>query len=235
MRVVLPATPCPWRIRPRQRGCQVNRLAAIAAGEHVEAVIHDSVLREKAGPGDPRLQPLVRLASRPCSDIRCPFPPGKVTSLIGPSGCGKSTLLRCVNRMNDLIDTRPDHGRHAAQRRFDLRHRRGRDRTPQADGDGVPETQSVSDEHLRERRLLAADRRRTKPAGAGRGLRAQPPRGRTLGRGQGPAARKRPEPVRRAAAAALHRPGHRQRAGSAVAGRTLLGPRSASPPARSKT
>ncbi|MCA9209130.1 MAG: phosphate ABC transporter ATP-binding protein, partial [Planctomycetales bacterium] len=23
----------------------------------------------------------------------------------GPSGCGKSTLLRCVNRMNDLIDT----------------------------------------------------------------------------------------------------------------------------------
>jgi phosphate transport system ATP-binding protein len=28
-----------------------------------------------------------------------------VTSLIGPSGCGKSTLLRCVNRMNDLIDT----------------------------------------------------------------------------------------------------------------------------------
>jgi len=30
---------------------------------------------------------------------------GKVTALIGPSGCGKSTLLRCVNRMNDLIDS----------------------------------------------------------------------------------------------------------------------------------
>ncbi|MCA9212794.1 MAG: phosphate ABC transporter ATP-binding protein [Planctomycetales bacterium] len=29
----------------------------------------------------------------------------QVTSLIGPSGCGKSTLLRCVNRMNDLIDS----------------------------------------------------------------------------------------------------------------------------------
>jgi len=28
-----------------------------------------------------------------------------VTALIGPSGCGKSTLLRCINRMNDFIDT----------------------------------------------------------------------------------------------------------------------------------
>ncbi len=28
-----------------------------------------------------------------------------VTALIGPSGCGKSTLLRCLNRMNDLIDS----------------------------------------------------------------------------------------------------------------------------------
>ncbi|MFH0825923.1 MAG: phosphate ABC transporter ATP-binding protein PstB [Pseudomonadota bacterium] len=30
---------------------------------------------------------------------------GLVTALIGPSGCGKSTLLRCINRMNDLIDS----------------------------------------------------------------------------------------------------------------------------------
>ena len=29
----------------------------------------------------------------------------KATALIGPSGCGKTTLLRCLNRMNDLIDT----------------------------------------------------------------------------------------------------------------------------------
>lgn len=29
----------------------------------------------------------------------------KVTSLIGPSGCGKSTFLRCLNRMNDTIDS----------------------------------------------------------------------------------------------------------------------------------
>lgn len=33
------------------------------------------------------------------------FPKKVVTALIGPSGCGKSTLLRCLNRMNDLIDS----------------------------------------------------------------------------------------------------------------------------------
>jgi len=34
-------------------------------------------------------------------DIR----PNEVTALIGPSGCGKSTFLRCINRMNDLIES----------------------------------------------------------------------------------------------------------------------------------
>lgn len=29
----------------------------------------------------------------------------EVVSLIGPSGCGKSTFIRCLNRMNDTIDT----------------------------------------------------------------------------------------------------------------------------------
>ena len=29
----------------------------------------------------------------------------QVTALIGPSGCGKSTFLRCLNRMNDTIET----------------------------------------------------------------------------------------------------------------------------------
>jgi len=31
--------------------------------------------------------------------------PRCVTAIIGPSGCGKSTLLRCINRMNDLIES----------------------------------------------------------------------------------------------------------------------------------
>lgn len=38
-------------------------------------------------------------------DISLEIPAGKVTAFIGPSGCGKSTLLRCLNRMNDLVDT----------------------------------------------------------------------------------------------------------------------------------
>ena len=33
------------------------------------------------------------------------IPKQKVTAYIGPSGCGKSTLLRCINRMNDLVDS----------------------------------------------------------------------------------------------------------------------------------
>jgi phosphate transport system ATP-binding protein len=36
---------------------------------------------------------------------------GLVTALIGPSGCGKSTLLRCLNRMNDLIESLRTTGR----------------------------------------------------------------------------------------------------------------------------
>jgi phosphate transport system ATP-binding protein len=38
-------------------------------------------------------------------DIALKIPEKMVTAFIGPSGCGKSTLLRCLNRMNDLIDT----------------------------------------------------------------------------------------------------------------------------------
>ncbi|ODT58382.1 MULTISPECIES: phosphate ABC transporter ATP-binding protein PstB [Paracoccus] len=34
-----------------------------------------------------------------------------VTAFIGPSGCGKSTFLRCINRMNDTVDTARVEGR----------------------------------------------------------------------------------------------------------------------------
>ncbi|WP_248903538.1 phosphate ABC transporter ATP-binding protein PstB [Halocatena marina] len=39
------------------------------------------------------------------NDITMEIPKHRVTAMIGPSGCGKSTFLRCINRMNDLIDT----------------------------------------------------------------------------------------------------------------------------------
>lgn len=38
-------------------------------------------------------------------DVDIGIEENKVTAVIGPSGCGKSTFLRCLNRMNDLIDT----------------------------------------------------------------------------------------------------------------------------------
>ena len=44
-------------------------------------------------------------------DVNMKVQRGLVTSLIGPSGCGKSTLLRCLNRMNDLIDSLKVSGR----------------------------------------------------------------------------------------------------------------------------
>jgi phosphate transport system ATP-binding protein len=37
--------------------------------------------------------------------INMDMPKKRVTAYIGPSGCGKSTLLRCINRMNDLVDS----------------------------------------------------------------------------------------------------------------------------------
>jgi phosphate transport system ATP-binding protein len=38
-------------------------------------------------------------------DISMNIEEKRATALIGPSGCGKSTLLRCLNRMNDLIES----------------------------------------------------------------------------------------------------------------------------------
>jgi len=38
-------------------------------------------------------------------DINIDFKKFGVTALIGPSGCGKSSFLRCINRMNDTIDS----------------------------------------------------------------------------------------------------------------------------------
>jgi phosphate transport system ATP-binding protein len=82
---------------------EANRLAAIAAGASIQALIHDSVRREA---------PVLEVLNfnlwygrkQALHEITMPVAKGRVTALIGPSGCGKTTLLRCVNRMNDLID-----------------------------------------------------------------------------------------------------------------------------------
>ena len=38
-------------------------------------------------------------------DVTLEIAKNQVVALIGPSGCGKSTFLRCLNRMNDSIDS----------------------------------------------------------------------------------------------------------------------------------
>jgi len=38
-------------------------------------------------------------------DVNMEITDHAITAFIGPSGCGKSTFLRCLNRMNDLVDS----------------------------------------------------------------------------------------------------------------------------------
>ena len=42
---------------------------------------------------------------RAVRDINLAIQKRQITALIGPSGCGKTTVLRCLNRMNDLVET----------------------------------------------------------------------------------------------------------------------------------
>ena len=44
-------------------------------------------------------------AYRAVRDISIEIARNDITALIGPSGCGKTTFLRCLNRMNDLIES----------------------------------------------------------------------------------------------------------------------------------
>ncbi len=85
-------------------GTEINRLEMITRGEHVDAVIHPE-LAESSSVLDVDDVSLWYGDKQALFDINMTIPDGNVTALIGPSGCGKSTLLRCVNRMNDLIDS----------------------------------------------------------------------------------------------------------------------------------
>ncbi len=76
----------------------------IAEGRQFESVVHPDAGHDEA---------VVEIVdfrlwygeTQALHDISFSVPKGKVTALIGPSGCGKSTLIRCVNRMNDLVDS----------------------------------------------------------------------------------------------------------------------------------
>ena len=42
---------------------------------------------------------------RAVRDIDLEIEEKRITAFIGPSGCGKTTVLRCLNRMNDLVES----------------------------------------------------------------------------------------------------------------------------------
>ena len=149
-----------------------------------------------------------------------------MTAIIGPSGCGKSTFLRSINRLNDLIPgTRHDgdilvEGVSVFSPSTDLGGAAATGRH------GVPAPESVPEVDLRQRGL----RRHAQPPGAAsatcptsseRCLRQAALWDEVKDRLDTPGA----GPVRRPAAAALHRAGARQPARGAADGRALLGPR----------
>lgn len=50
-------------------------------------------------------------AAQAIKDVSLEISRNEVIALIGPSGCGKSTFLRCLNRMNDTIESARVEGR----------------------------------------------------------------------------------------------------------------------------
>ncbi len=81
-----------------------GRLQEIAAGKWFPPVVDESLDREQAVLTIKDFN-LWYDKAQALFDVSMKVPQSKVTALIGPSGCGKSTLLRCVNRLNDLVDS----------------------------------------------------------------------------------------------------------------------------------
>ena len=68
---------------------------------------------ETAAPAGAPASPVVRFLDVAClygsnrviEGVSMDVPEHEITAIIGPSGAGKSTMLRCINRMNDLVDS----------------------------------------------------------------------------------------------------------------------------------
>ena len=152
--------------------------------------------------------------------------PRTVTAFIGPSGCGKSTVLRTLNRMHEVIPGARVEGKVTARRR-DL-YGAGVDPVAVRRHVGMVfqrpnpfPTMSIYDNVAAGLRLNGV-RKQGRP---GRRRREVAARREPVGRGQGPAEQAGRGPVRRPAAAAVHRPGDRGRAAGAADGRAVLGAR----------
>ena len=174
-------------------------------------------------------------AFKAVTDVSMTVHEHEITAFIGPSGCGKTTVLRAFNRMNDLVPGARVEGDDALPRRPAVRQGCLPDRRAPAHRHGLPEAEPVPEVDLRQRRLRAAHQRRAQQAQAGRDRRALAAPGRAVGRGEGPPEDVGPEPVRRAGAAAVHRPHDRRRAGRRPHGRALPRRSTRSRPAPSRT
>ncbi|HMN94944.1 MAG TPA: phosphate ABC transporter ATP-binding protein PstB [Phycisphaerales bacterium] len=80
-------------------------IAAILANRPTATVVHAEVAEDVPHIVKIRGFSLHYGEKQALHDVSLDVPVGKVVALIGPSGCGKSTLIRCVNRLNDLIDS----------------------------------------------------------------------------------------------------------------------------------
>ena len=78
---------------------------------------------------------------------------GQVTAFIGPSGCGKSTLLRVLNRMYDLYPGQRAEGEVLLDGQNILSPEPRSQSAALPRRHGVPEADSVPDDHLRQHRL----------------------------------------------------------------------------------
>ena len=145
--------------------------------------------------------------------VNIEIPEHEITALIGPSGCGKSTFLKTLDRMNDLVEGVKITGE-VIYRGQDiyapsvdvtwLRKQIGMvfqkpNPFPMSIYDNVaygPRTHGVRSKVKLDEIVEKSLKRR-----------------RDLGRGEGPAEEERPGPLRRPAAAAVHRPGPGRGAG----------------------
>jgi phosphate transport system ATP-binding protein len=74
------------------------------------SLVHTQVRKSSAPSDRPTLFDIKDLAVfygsfKAVRDVNLRIDENNITALIGPSGCGKTTVLRCLNRMNDLIET----------------------------------------------------------------------------------------------------------------------------------
>ena len=143
-----------------------------------------------------------------------------ITALIGPSGCGKSTFIRCLNRMNDLVPGVKVGGK-TLYHGVDLY---GSDVDPVEVRRRIgmvfqrpnPFPKSIYDN------VAFAPRKLGLEDDLDERVERRSARGRDLGRGQGPPQEVGARPLRRAAAAALHRTRDRGRARRRAARRARL-------------